>query len=670
MQISGDAHYLVLHTEAKVTDTRVEILDSFQASFENWDRGSRISPIWKLTDDGGTPPAPNLLKGEYSVLLLGPCNPAKLISEIDLKPTPDESVDIWVTTGLLNVVVLIKSEGASPKRERIISWVRAEQYGLEQWALSGGKIASEIDVSDPRVDKEQVQKSISELAQSPTLQKEPILKPTLMEYCSIMASAVSRSASMSPYFFDELCSFHSFVNRMCKEFESGESGLTALHMQSRLLNINAALSRFTSQTFSGVPPVLATECHFWTHSLLGTGSANMALAHIAKFAELRIGSWRIPERVSALASKKSDVPTYDELTSDTDIISNAGDVLGSAESLLSPEQHSQNISPIITYFSGRDGFSSLLQTLSAPLTTITGSNSHHSSLLTITHEISHIFVKGILTVIYPDMSCEEEINKSLEMLVDPTYQADNWLDAIKQLLVETILSMHSQKSTRKIRIEEFSTSEWAAVLKRWRHEVQEILVHTFDYLYFYGGEEDSIDFYVESIWQSWSSIPDIGGRVEEYLLRTLCAISPQVLSHDPSVRYESSKLAVEKSLNNLIGMDLPHGGYVENAKQLLLERWFHDEESKSIHKSFASRIGLVRLVQLFLYSSELSAELRGDWAVGAKDRDYGFKTGHYSQTAITNPIRFLTSVMKKKSSEAESLWVLHQIAFNCNPEQE
>ena len=82
---------------------------------------------------------------------------------------------------------------------------------------------------------------------------------------------------------------------------------------------------------------------------------------------------------------------------------------------LIPPDGAQPILPLVTYFSGRDGYSSHLQTLSAPLTAISECNSYRSSLLTITHELSHIFIQGLLGEICPDSNDQAQVERAWSM---------------------------------------------------------------------------------------------------------------------------------------------------------------------------------------------------------------------------------------------------------------
>ena len=51
--------------------------------------------------------------------------------------------------------------------------------------------------------------------------------------------------------------------------------------------------------------------------------------------------------------------------------------------------------------------------------------------------------------------------------------------------------------------------ELRRLLQRWRQDVDETMVHAFDFLYFYGKD---VSRYIAGIWSSWGTIPNIGTR--------------------------------------------------------------------------------------------------------------------------------------------------------------
>jgi len=283
-----------------------------------------------------------------------------------------------------------------------------------------------------------------------------------------------------------------------------------------LTTVNAGLARFTSQSFSGVSPIMETECHFWTHSLLGTGVANLALHRLRLFVQETLGAERIPQRLEKLASETKHVPDLSRLLASDEFWYR--DHLG--ETSLTLEDVAEPLFPLITYFSGRDGFKSTLNTLSAPLIVISSCNSLRWTLMTLTHEISHSIIRGVLGIIYPDARQPEDIETALALL-ERRGEYSSLLDSLQSAVLRSVIAMQQKEEERGgKRTITFDKHNLPILLDRWYHEVEEILTHVFDLLYFYGR---NIERYIAGIWMSWSVIPSIGNRVPEYVLRTLCA---------------------------------------------------------------------------------------------------------------------------------------------------
>ena len=57
----------------------------------------------------------------------------------------------------------------------------------------------------------------------------------------------------------------------------------------------------------------------------------------------------------------------------------------------------------------------------------------------------------------------------------------------------------------------------ARLCRNWHHEVEETLVHIFDFQYFYGKD---VGAYVSEIWASWGTVPTVATCIHEYVVRT------------------------------------------------------------------------------------------------------------------------------------------------------
>lgn len=196
--------------------------------------------------------------------------------------------------------------------------------------------------------------------------------------------------------------------------------------------MNGLLSRYTSQTFAGVSPITATECLYASHSLLGLGTATQALVNIRRFAAQAVGETDWIDRVDALAQ----IP-FDDLIQEIDrpdvgwqslrLSSQNPFSVGYWQKIevvfeSAVERTKEKIKrpdarlPLVVCYSGRDGFRSTQFSLTAPLEIVAGCNAYGWTPMTLTHEICHVWINGILGALFQDMD-DPAVSASLDTLL-------------------------------------------------------------------------------------------------------------------------------------------------------------------------------------------------------------------------------------------------------------
>jgi hypothetical protein len=644
MRIASKPLFLVLRTEPTSSSTEILIANGLSEVVANWTSSTRVSPIWAL---GQRKTAPSTFDGKQRLLFLGPVSPARLFKEVDVGDE-QKGVAIWTSLGTFNLIVRANADSQSSRMlDRIAKWAAASNVASETWRLENGHI--QTWVASPLHSRTGMARAA--LAKLARQKFGSSLKIHAEEFLVLMSSSLARSALVA--------------NGVCSDLEKVALATVAdigdalknpaeiLDVTAELISMNAALSRFSSQAFSGISPITSTECHFWIHSLLGTGLANFALANLVEFICIRLGRAKLPERFVALKAVTHEVPSYEDLLTKIEIVQK--DHLGQIK--LDRRDELQDIQPIVTYFSGRDGYSSQLQTLSAPLTSITQANSFQTNILTVTHEISHVFVEGVLGYLYPDPDDAAEIVELTDFITSER-EPRTMFEAARRLLVEAVIGMEQLHQGRTIDNNVISTSDMLEMLTRWRREAKEVMVHTFDFLYFF---KDEPDRYVETIWSTWCAIPGISERIPEYIVRTLCAISPRLLDLKPAARREAVRSAFVSALENLKNDETITTDYAQKALSHVASYWDAGSNGlPSISRRYEVWLYLVRLVSAFLFSPKIAADLFSDQHVVSESRK---RRGMFDDAPIGNPISFIRNHLSKSPSEAESLWLLHNIAL-------
>ncbi|MBV9759315.1 MAG: hypothetical protein JO340_02015 [Acidobacteriaceae bacterium] len=436
-----------------------------------------------------------------------------------------------------------------------------------------------------------------------------------------------------------------------------------------LTEINAALSRLSSQAFSGASPISETECHFWTHSLLGIGVPILALVNITRFLHRTLAEARLVQRFNAF--KK--VGPEDWLG-----IANPSDPKWSQahleKAILDPTEKSKALTPTAPYFSGRDGFKATEYTISAPLGAISSCSSEKWTLRPLTHEAVHPVVGGILTAALPNTANRNEAERIIELLNDRR-SARNQFESIQALLIHLFddldKGLHEDFSKGRDKTDQVWTlDEVSELIFRLKHEVEETMVHAFDYLYFFRGEPKA---YVHSVWNSLDSIPSLSRKVPQFVMRTTAAISIPFLDRrrQPEAQAKSTMIALLKSIGARTGAE---ESYRSQALAYLSEEWTQRKQDELV-----ARIWIANFVRAFLYLPTLdrqiaeihrgpSRRLRSRTTAGAAATKvvYSHRPMHLdARDPITDPVGFAAFHARGKPEPAHSAWILTMLAFNA-----
>jgi hypothetical protein len=618
-------------------DQVVGLFTDLATALAEWTPTTRVSPVFGFKGTASEVPVRETFPGPGLLFFIGPIQPL-----LFCEPLP--GIRAWASVGAFNLVIY--APGDDPAATAIEARADALKVRFERWTLLDGVVNDVKEFCAAKVSRPE---KLSALANTPGVTAD--LADSVSEFCALAATTWARASQVCPALLPMLEATIGFVSETFAEMaDNPEAHYSVLGL---LVRINAGLSRLSSQALSGSSPIRSTESHYWIHSLLGTGVANIALHNIADFAAKRIVDLRIPERLANLRSVKTKVPNL--LTEQPDFW-HANHLEGVA--VIDP----QPTIPLITFLSGRDGFHSNLTTLSAPLAIVSSCNTIQWSLLILTHELSHVLIRGVLNEIYPDPNSVDGAGHMTRYLQEPPPAPVGWLEAVRFNILDTVIGIQGVAENYRGR-RNWTFDRLANSLARWHDHVEEIMVHVFDFLYFYAQDTDR---YIQSIWFSWAVIPDIGKRVPEYLMRTLCVALTKNLRRGS----DAEDVTRQQVLVRFAALEKRFGGpYVEAAIELLKNQtvWEHE-----LRPALTIRKNLVKLVRGFLYWDVAAAKLRRDATVTAGTQDpegYGWKVGTLPTSLIGNPIRFVESFSAaSEPSASDSLWLLTCLAFNLMPD--
>jgi hypothetical protein len=637
----SDRHtFIVVQREPVTNRQRVRFVDGLHQALGEWHPTTCLSPVFRLLTGytGGVDPGG---QGSYELLFVGPISPFPFLTTLNLD-SPVCGLAIWLSLGAHNFVV-----GGSNLTDVLALVPSGTSY--EYWRLEDGLVTDPPQFEEPPLLHASQLGALTSTATELASPNAPVLlRNPALEYCSLMATTLQRASICLPELLPDLQRANQEILEDVSEAIRATDIADIAIEAGALTNSNLALARLASQALSSFAPLVDGEADLKMHSLLGVGIANLALQRLRRFVEKQLGREDLPGRIRTLEDDEGHIDLCGIRCSDPfwerDIL---------AEKSVPP---SSQPFPLITYFSDTDHYKSTLTTLSAPTTAIGSCNTFQWSLLTLTHEICHTLVRGILPLLLPPVDDEQALIHAIDIIEDPG-NASSLLDQSRRLLLTSILAMDCSPQLSAPFTTAFTPQKLADVITKWHHEAEELLVHLLDFMYFYDSDDQK---YVPWIWLSWGVIPNIGNRVLEYIQRTLCVLLSKNLyrGHSAEIAAKDQLLLL---LNNLQS-EMP-SSHIKRALELFDARW-----ERELYYGLIARKGLVKLAKGILHSPKLAGPLlrdRSAYAPGSDRGGYNATAKVLTDLSIYNPLKFLKSYTRDyEPSGATSAWMLTTIAFN------
>jgi hypothetical protein len=658
---------LILHLRKNEIDSPYELhfLTRIDEALDAWTSRSRVSPIFPL--NSATPPDLAGLN-KSTICFIGPIYPGLIPSNLRA----------FLTLGLYNIVLVATTPTETKSLQQLLQRNKG-QFAWEQWSLSGNTV---VDVSYQR--KESSSHAPRKKWRG-TIEHQ--LLPAIDEYQALFATTMKRGSEYIDSFGADLLKFdlgfRATLKPIVSKVKSNRRATTTSPPRhyseklSQVVAVNAALSRYSSQTFAGISPIAETECHFWTHSLLGAGTATRALIairdHVGYLAKVARFEARIEEcRKQAAPADNIYDGSNEWWTKSLD----SEDKSGYDEWL-----------PFVVFYSGRDGFKSSQFTMSVPLECVKAANTHAWSLQTITHEISHWFVERILAslVTKDDIESTGWTKKMLDILSrrNEIHDEHTFLVALLTYGIARIDAEHdsslgspklesrrfgtvSNKTKRKSASSGAMTYESAkdlqdAIRANWG-EIEELFAHVFDFYYFY---KSDVGTYISGIWRSWDAIPNNKSKIDQYIVRCLCAIHLNNISLSNAPQITLTRLQTELDQLKKIAKN---NQYIDLAATAL------QRDQNLFKERLIKRSVLVRIAKKIMCNDNIAQLLNARGTHTSSHRssppnDPNVTLRFAPNRQIENPLRFIDEITKDAKADAKkSAWILTQLAFTIQNE--
>lgn len=676
-----NTHYLCL--ERKQSRKRLLIFDRLALDrycSENAEQ-YRISPIFPVVPSDGVLPKN---KGKYTVAFFIFDRPYSAIATLLKVLQKKEHCNLWFSHGLCSLIVF-------SKKDNLIKQIKSETAncvirGVEIWKVRGSEIIefapelsppTKFKISDFAIDysgfEPDVTSVIYELAQglNTAVRLAAQFIPSELDVFKRLAEAARHIILELRFLYSpDANSPKSFSKSAIKKIRRDEvERQRMIHQRiGHLVQINSAFSYVISQAFSGTIPLIESDCQTKSFSFLGIGSAYRALAAFSRFTE----SIFQENPIDDVISKKFQ--NVEPLEIHTDLEKHYLNVNNWTNPQWSVDAHIKSTAKIekkynLVYFSGRLGFREAEFAITAALQVLTNACTAPWSLMTFTHEMMHAHVRGLLSAIFTDTtrkfrfeSHQEIFERFYDYLESPLdgRMPESFLDSLRFLILSycgyrRLLrdTLRQQKKTGKSKYingkdgaafpkmneldEEFGISN---------REINEIIVHVLDFNYFYNGHAGT---YIGLLWQSWLPVPAVLEDVQNYLWRSLLALTSQQSGNARS-RFDAAHGLL---VNTLRGLNAPNNALIQHALDYLKD----SDNRDTLLLRFEIALPLVDMVQKFLCSTHIHAQLFDDenGKEGENGCQYTLEAGEFkNDIIITSPISLAADRLRRALSNEQT----------------
>jgi len=666
----------------------VALTSSITIPIERLGDNFRVSPIFPLLDKGKS--LPNF----YKIRFIQSIDAYKILGRIQELGTSELKESTWFSIGLASIIIVHNNIELIKEFSQINTH---KIRGIEDWDVKDGKLTREPIFFFES--KDQISFDNFEIPEYSELALDEI--PIIDEFVANISLMASKVNTYIPEELDILNTIvdeiHELVEELVylntfsgtkpdtlSEFSVDDLKSAKLNSQikhqniDRIHQVNSALIYVSTQAFSGAIPILERRSLIRRHSLLGVGSAILALNNFARFVEEAFSKISIESNIA----DKMQYP--------------GGGLPGISKpyKYISTNWRTRSINtftngelrhphPKLPYFSARLGFRETEYTISAAIQSLSSGVGLNWSLFTVSHEMMHGHVRMLLTTIFQG-DVNQKSDKKRKEFYDHFFQRvvekssgneEKLIESIRLLiftyccLVETHGSLTIDVPPNKKGVYNFNALPKNKLWRRFESEyrnISEIMVHILDLHYFYNSK---IEDYIPLIWSSWSSIPHIYGDKRQYILRSILTITAGN-EGNPLDRFWNSINELETILTDEFSESIKSFPIVKEIIDYIITPKEVESDSnsdyskeklkynkkrleKSLFPSFKASLIIVDLVNEVLLSNKIRGELYKDplFKVSTellddeKDYYYDIENG-FNDISISSPVAFLFDKMR------------------------
>ncbi|NLU92311.1 hypothetical protein [Chitinophaga sp. Ak27] len=647
------------------------------APISNDNKTFRISPLFPLAKEINITSI-----GNTSIHFFEFQNSYRILGLIEKRGTKELISSTYFSIGLASVILITDDTKIISEFEDIIS---NKAIGSEIWKIENGKIQS---IAYP-IDKGEL--PTGEINNFPNYDCLQLTERAIIDEFIVTINLLNAKLQRQmPSEVDKinkliqnvviLISELVYITELTGSIPPSLSEYSQAHLQDKRLNllirhqnldriiqINSALSYVSTQAFSGSIPILERRSLIRRNSLLGIGSAILALNNIARFIEHCFSRVEFSDviinlmKIAPGLSGTEDLPNYD-----------SNQWIKSSITALANSQKNEEPYFKLPYFSGRLGFRETEYSIAAAIQSITSGASLEWSLMTVTHEMLHGHVRKLISAIfYGDDSRNVDqlridffnrfINKynkrlSDEKLID-SIRAVIFIYCCRTLTHGSLSAKVDEKSNKlALKIPKDSNELWN-ILENENRNINEIFVHILDLNYFYASR---LSVYIPLIWCSWVAVPHINSDLRQYILRSLLTIA-STMKGECYPRFYQSVDKLKELLNQYTDTKLNSPVIISVLKILddetiLKTQYFHSFNASLIIVDLVTQIFISNGVRSAIFNDEFVKweEIDNQEEASEKTFKYNIPEG-FNDEKILSPVSYLLDKMIKELTGGTTL---------------
>jgi hypothetical protein len=438
---------------------------------------------------------------------------------------------------------------------------------------------------------------------------------------------------------------------------------------TQLIQLNSSLVYTVSQAFHGAVPILEHRSLIAPYSLLGTGTAYRALSALSGYIEDVFEKHPVLKSIDFTYRQGHGFEVFPL------VFRYRVEEWRATGLSLQIVPGTEPVKPKLAYYSARLGFGESHFSITAAMQVLHAADSVRWSLMTLTHELLHAHVTGLLATILGESEQVGVSERTFEQQYEafkaacmaargdkpckPPTPTDSLrfiafaFASARRCTLEQLQEPpdeHAGTSTTTLNVGPADTiAEFKREFRSSLRLLEEIIVHTLDIRYFYAGDQD---LFLKLLWESWTTVPAVVGDLDTYLLRSIAAVASLDSDTVPQRRFDNAVARLSANLTELIS------AYPTN--QFLIEAKHHLTTKKPrLSELFRPTIYAADMAALFLYSKKIeSAFWSGDPNIDTGETNrlgYTLQTGDFSHGKVTNPIPFLADRLRRDATDHGNL---------------